>query len=580
MSAPKLPTQADVESYFKRLNNWGRWGQDDQRGTVNLITDARRAAARALVKSGRTVSLSREIVAQPHLQFMYHVTCPSKRERADVVLDRFDLVYHGFWITHVDALCHVGWDGELYNGRPFADSLSAAGSTWCPIDPLFDGILTRGVLLDVAAGRREGYVTVGNPVTPRELDETAARFGVRVEPGDVVVVRSGDEKFRRENPDWVPRVSPHPGLHVSCLEWFREKDIAAISWDMMDERPIGYAGFGMGVHLAIPFLGLALVDNTNPERLAQACAEEGRYEFLFTATPLRLVGATGAPAHPLAMFRSRSATAPPGRDERWGVWGAISGPPTSLDRVAHPDVGVFVASFVRLAIDDDGLQGARHDVGAGVGEAHVGPALPVGHRAEDDERARRHVNDVGAQPRVHADPRVERQAVLVRPARVALHRRERILALVRRAYRRDQCAQAVRARQVEHRADGDGAHALAAKACRHHRRERTEHVRGAARVVIGLRAAQDVRDARRQVLDRPVPDERHGVSRRDRRPHLVHDQQLPVRPCREQSRPVLPIAEGVLLAQEARPRRVGELLEVVLAIRPLAQRECFVRHAS
>src|SRR5437588_3187063 len=117
MPGATLPTQADVESYFKRLNNWGRWGHDDQRGTVNLITDARRAAARALVKSGRTVSLSREIVAQPHLQFMYHVTCPSKRERADVVLDRFDLVYHGFWITHVDALCHVGWDGELYNGR-------------------------------------------------------------------------------------------------------------------------------------------------------------------------------------------------------------------------------------------------------------------------------------------------------------------------------------------------------------------------------------------------------------------------------------------------------------------------------
>src|SRR5882762_2199092 len=92
MPGTKLPTQADVESYFKRLNNWGRWGHDDQRGTVNLITDARRAAARALVKSGRTVSLSREIVAQPHLQFMYHVTCPSKRERADVVLDRFDLV--------------------------------------------------------------------------------------------------------------------------------------------------------------------------------------------------------------------------------------------------------------------------------------------------------------------------------------------------------------------------------------------------------------------------------------------------------------------------------------------------------
>ncbi len=143
---------------------------------------------------------------------------------------------------------------------------------------------------------------VGHPVTPKELDAAAARAGVNVEPGDVVVVRSGDAAFRQAHPEWVPRVSPHPGLHLSCLEWFREKDIAAISWDMMDERPIGYAGFGMGVHLAIPFLGLALVDNTNPDRLAQACQEEGRYEFLFTATPIRLVGSTGAPAHPLAIF--------------------------------------------------------------------------------------------------------------------------------------------------------------------------------------------------------------------------------------------------------------------------------------
>jgi kynurenine formamidase len=105
-----------------------------------------------------------------------------------------------------------------------------------------------------------------------------------------------------ENPDWKPRISEHPGLHLSCLEWFRAKDIAGISWDMMDERPSRYPGFGMSAHLAIPFLGLALIDNSDPERLAKACAEEGRNEFLFTATPLRLVGATGAPAHPLAIF--------------------------------------------------------------------------------------------------------------------------------------------------------------------------------------------------------------------------------------------------------------------------------------
>jgi kynurenine formamidase len=219
------------------------------------------------------------------------------------VLDRFDMVYHGYWITHVDALCHVGWDGELYNGRPFAASLSVEGASWCPIDPIAaDGITTRGVLLDVAAGRAEGFVTVGRPVTPRELDETAARAGVRVQPGDAVVIRSGDEAFRQAHPDWVPRVSPHPGLHVSCLEWLRQKDVAAVAWDMMDERPSGYPGFGMGAHLAIPFLGLVLVDNVSPEALAQACREESRYEFLFTATPLRLRGATGAPAHPIAIF--------------------------------------------------------------------------------------------------------------------------------------------------------------------------------------------------------------------------------------------------------------------------------------
>jgi kynurenine formamidase len=301
MADAGLPTRDRVEGYFKELNNWGRWGHDDQLGTVNLITPAKQAQAQRLIKKGRTVSLARDVIPRP--VYMYHMTFPSKRERADVVLDRFDMVYHGFWITHVDALCHVGWDGELYNGRPFAESLTTEGALWCPIDPIFErGITTRGVFLDIAAGRKEGYVTVGHPVTPRELDEAERRAGVKVEPGDVVVVRSGDERFRVENPDWKPRISEHPGLHLSCLEWFRAKDIAGISWDMMDERPSRYPGFGMSAHLAIPFLGLALIDNSDPERLAKACAEEGRNEFLFTATPLRLVGATGAPAHPLAIF--------------------------------------------------------------------------------------------------------------------------------------------------------------------------------------------------------------------------------------------------------------------------------------
>ncbi|HSR24301.1 MAG TPA: hypothetical protein VLW53_12175, partial [Candidatus Eisenbacteria bacterium] len=151
MAAVPLPSRDRVEGYFKELNNWGRWGHDDQLGTVNLITPAKQAQAQRLIKKGRTVSLARDVIPRP--VYMYHMTFPAKRERVDVVLDRFDMVYHGFWITHVDALCHVGWDGELYNGRPFAESLSAEGALWCPIDPIFErGITTRGVFLDVAAG--------------------------------------------------------------------------------------------------------------------------------------------------------------------------------------------------------------------------------------------------------------------------------------------------------------------------------------------------------------------------------------------------------------------------------------------
>ena len=145
-------------------------------------------------------------------------------------------------------------------------------------------------------------MTVGHPVTPRELDETAARAGVRVQPGDVVVIRSGDEAFRQAHPDWVPRVSPHPGLHVSCLEWFRQKDIAAIAWDMMDERPSGYPGFAMGTHLAIPFLGLALVDNVDPE--APGRGLRARRGATSSSSPRRRSGSAAPRARPRTRSRS------------------------------------------------------------------------------------------------------------------------------------------------------------------------------------------------------------------------------------------------------------------------------------
>ena len=292
------PTQAEVDGYFDKLNNWGRWGSDDRRGTLNLITSHKRQAALQLGRRGRVVSLARDIT--PHPQLDYQMLYPGERACSNVGKDYFGMVFHGTAFTHMDALCHVSYNGQLYNGRPFDANLSIAGAAWGALDPWFEGITTRGVLLDVAAGRPEGYVTTGKPVTPVDLDAAAQRANLTVEPGDVVVLRSGRALHEARVGPYTS--GPRPGLHIACLEWLRAHDVAALSWDMHDEQPVGYGNLGFGVHLAIPILGLCLIDNTYPERLVEACAEEGRYEFLYVTSPLRLVGGTGCPVNPLAIF--------------------------------------------------------------------------------------------------------------------------------------------------------------------------------------------------------------------------------------------------------------------------------------
>ena len=265
----KPPTQDRVEGYFKELNNWGRWGNDDQRGTANLITPAKRAQA-AGPRAHRPHRLARarpRPPAGPHVPRDVPLAARAGRRGARPLRPRLPRLHDH---PHRRALprragtasCSTGGRSRTASPRP---ARRGARST-----RYFDGITTRGVLLDVAAGRKEGYVTVGQPGDAARSSTRSPRAPAsRSSRATCVVVRNGDEAFRKAHPDWVPRVSPHPGLHLSCLEWFREKDIAAISWDMMDERPIAYPGFAMSTHLAIPFLGLVLVDNTVPRAAGQ-----------------------------------------------------------------------------------------------------------------------------------------------------------------------------------------------------------------------------------------------------------------------------------------------------------------------
>ena len=166
------------------------------------------------------------------------------------------------------------------------------------------GILTRGVLLDVPRHRGEPHVTLERPVHGWELEEVAKAQGVVVEPGDALIVYSGREAYQAQHPDEFLGSrdgQPVPGLHASCMPFIRDHDVSLLVWDMMDARPNEY-GLPWSMHGVLYSYGVALLDNALLQPLAEACAEEGRYEFLLIVAPLKVPGGTGSPVNPLAVF--------------------------------------------------------------------------------------------------------------------------------------------------------------------------------------------------------------------------------------------------------------------------------------
>ena len=307
MTSHHHPSREEVESYLHDRRNWGRWGSRGAAGAVNLIDAEKRREAARLVESGRPVSLSRPFPVTPSAENLRPaVQFLMKQERvpgsgAGFASEYYGVAYHGQATTHIDALCHV-WDGEGgWDGRDADENVSFDGVQYGTIDEWSDGILTRGVLLDVPRHRGVSHVTMEQPVHGGELREIAVAQGVDVRPGDALCVYSGRERFAAVNGgSWSDGVR-RPGLHASCLPILRDLDVALLVWDMMDAQPNEY-GLPWTVHGAIFAYGVALVDNALLEPLADACAEEGRYEFMLTVNPLRVLGGTGSPANPIAVF--------------------------------------------------------------------------------------------------------------------------------------------------------------------------------------------------------------------------------------------------------------------------------------
>ena len=298
-------TNDELSQLLTQRNNWGRWGADDERGAINLITPEKRARAASFVRSGRAVSLSRDLPTvpgpgnpTPAQHFFRIMGAPGG---IGGVVDHIGLVYHGYQTTHIDALCHV-WSGDgMWNGRDPAVEVTSTGARFGSIGAWRDGIVTRGVLLDVPKFRSEPCISLDRPVTRDELNAIAKAEGVTLEPGDAVIVYSGRAAWQRQNPAWSGYAPPSPGLDPDCLAFLRDHDVAVLVWDLMDAVP-NANGMALPVHAAIYAFGVALVDNALLEPLAEACAQESRYEFMLTVAPLPIPHGTGSPANPIALF--------------------------------------------------------------------------------------------------------------------------------------------------------------------------------------------------------------------------------------------------------------------------------------
>lgn len=304
------PDEAQVLGWFEELSNWGRWGTDDVAGTLNLVDEPARLAAIASVRSGRTIGCGRPVrrsggaAAAPTVRFMTRSGADAPERGMGYAEDWWGLGIHGFDVTHLDAPAHVFWDGRMYNDRAASVVSSPRGARFGDVTGAGDGIVTRGVVLDLPRHRGEAWLAPGTAVGPAELEACAAAAGVEVRAGDALLVRTGRDAWAAAEGPLDLGARGTAGLHASCLPWLHARGVALVASDVAaDVLPSGYRRLPMPLHaVGIVAMGLWLLDNAWLEELAAAAAALDRHEVLFVVSPLRLVGGTGSPVNPVAVL--------------------------------------------------------------------------------------------------------------------------------------------------------------------------------------------------------------------------------------------------------------------------------------
>jgi kynurenine formamidase len=296
-------TKADVDRWMTELSNWGRWGKDDQFGTLNLITPAKRQQAVALVKEGYPISLAHAVLTEKSGDnpnpFVHTMIMPRPGTETGYVMDTYSVNYHGLAHTHLDALCHAFYQGKSFNGFAVAD-VTENGCPKLSILNLQAGIMTRGILMDMAKLKGVEYLDPGTPIYPEDLVAWEKEARVKVSAGDVIFIRTG--RWARRSEQGPARA--YAGLHASCAKWLHDRGVAILgSDDAQDVSPSQVEGVGLPIHqLVLVAMGIHIFDNCDLEQLSKEAARRKRWEFLLTAAPMAIGGGTGSPINPIATY--------------------------------------------------------------------------------------------------------------------------------------------------------------------------------------------------------------------------------------------------------------------------------------
>lgn len=278
-------SKAQFEKWMTELSNWGRWGKDDERGALNLITPAKRQQAGALVKTGTTVSLARPIQRSEPQQPLGTSGGFTNQFiiQQGYVLERQQIDYHGGTLSHFDALCHVSWNGKNYNGFNFADiATPGGGCTKLTVSTAKDGIVTRGILLDLP----------GTRVKPEDIAAWEKKTGIRISPGDALILRT-------RKPGSPPTGG---GYEPALIPLLKQRDVALLGADIPQEGGT-IPGVFLPIHtFALVALGVNLLDNLALDELAATADRLKRWEFMLVVEALPVQNAAGAAVNPVAIF--------------------------------------------------------------------------------------------------------------------------------------------------------------------------------------------------------------------------------------------------------------------------------------